>query len=147
MSSCLEDLCAFALLCRLMQVAEHGSSNVVRDILVKLPTCLINKICETLNASCHFYALNVYHAFDIEWCAYSIIDTRNPDNLIMANHLNSSLDGLSMKSVIRYCSHLTVEKMKVYLAPLPTDVLLLLRRICRYPSWQSAVREVISSRH
>ena len=112
MSSCLEDLCVFVLLCRLMQVAEHGSRNAVRDILGKLPTCLINKICETLNASCHFYALNVYHAFDIEWCAYSIIDTRNPDNLIMANHLNSSLDGLSMKSVIRYCSHLTVEEMK-----------------------------------
>ena len=143
----MEDLCAFALLCRLMQVAEQGSRNAVRDILVNLSTCLIYKICETLNASCHFYNINVYHAFDIEWCAYSIINTKNSDNLIMANHLNSSLDGLSIKTVIRYCSHLTMEEMKVYLAPLLTDVLLLLRRVCRYPSWQSAVPEVISSKH
>ena len=41
MSSDLEDLCAFALLCRLMQVAEQGSRNAIRYILVKLPTCLI----------------------------------------------------------------------------------------------------------
>ena len=80
MSSDLEDVCAVKLLCKLMQVAEQGSRNAVRDILVKLPTCLIYKICETLYATCHFYSLNVNHAFDIEWCAYSIIDTRNPDN-------------------------------------------------------------------
>ena len=41
MSSDLEDLCAIALLCRLMQVAKQGSRNAIRDILVKLPTCLI----------------------------------------------------------------------------------------------------------
>ena len=78
MSSFLEDLGALKLLCRLMQIAEQGSRKAVRDVLVKLSTCLIYKIGETLNATCHFHSQNVYHAFDIEWCTYSIIDTRKP---------------------------------------------------------------------
>lgn len=133
----LEDLSVRVHISALVQAARV-SDVAIREMLVKLPSLLIDQIRVELDSNC----LDPLTAFDIDWIARSIKDQRN----CSFPQIDRNLDGLCFRTIVRACGHLTVEEICDYLSDMTNAQLHQLRLYFPRGVWVQTIRTVLRTR-